>query len=174
MQSLDTITTSRLVLRGLQLSDGPEMAAIRSDDEVNRYLNRQPCISQVEAEAFIRKIQMSVAAGDSYYWAICLNDKDKLIGTICLWNIDRDLPQAELGYELVPASQGRGIMFEAIEAIIAVAFEELNFSMIVAITQHQNARSVALLRKFGFVADEALRGEKQADKEEICFRLDKP
>ena len=149
------------------------MAAIRSDDEVNRYINRHPCLSLAEAEAFIHTIQVNVAVGKSYYWAICIKDEDKLIGTVCLWNLERELGQAELGYELTPAAQGRGFMSEAIGAVIAAAFSGLNFKMIVAITQHQNNRSVALLHKFGFVLDETLRAKKQAGEEEICLRLDK-
>ena len=173
MQLLDTIATSRLILRGLQLSDGPEMAVIRSDDEVNRYIDRDKCLSEAEAVAFIRTIESNVARGNSYYWAICPDGGDKLIGTICLWNLDRELGQAELGYELMPAWRGRGIMSEAMQAVIAAAFDELGFRMIVAITQHQNKRSVALLHKFGFVLDETLRDEKHAGKEEVCLRLDK-
>src|SRR5580704_10374149 len=123
--------TQRLLLRGLELTDGGQMAAIRSDDKVNEYINRPPCLSVAEAEAFIKKIQAGVANNGWYYWAISLKDEHPLIGTICLWNIDQENSTVELGYELLPANQGRGLMSEAVEKVIDFAFAELKFRKIV-------------------------------------------
>lgn len=171
LNQIDEIRTERLVLRGLQLSDGEQMAAIRSDDEVNKYINRQRCLSIAEAEAFIRKIQDGVANRNWYYWAICLKDNGKLIGTICLWNVDADIAQVELGYELLPAFQRKGIMSEAMEQIISLAFGQLNFKTIVAITINDNARSVALLKKFGFSIAGGIPAQDDLNEDEICFSL---
>jgi ribosomal-protein-alanine N-acetyltransferase len=168
---LHTFTTQRLVLRSLELADGSEMAAIRSDDSVNEYLDRPPCLSLPEAEAFIRKIQASVANNESYYWAIALKDEHRLIGTVCLWNINRENSTVELGYELFPSRQRQGLMSEAIEKVIAFAFGGLKFKKMVAITQKLNSRSVRLLEKFGFVKDDSLVNEAGESTGEIGFSL---
>jgi ribosomal-protein-alanine N-acetyltransferase len=168
----DVIVTERLVLRGLQMSDGSQMAAIRSDSEVNRYINRSSCLSLAEAEAFIRKIQGSVAGGESYYWAICFKDEGKLLGTICLWNVEADIGQVELGYELLPAFQRKGIMTEAMERIISLAFGQLNFKRIIAITNTENARSIALLERFDFLISRDYTPELELSEGEACFSLD--
>ena len=146
-----TLDTQRLRLREPELTDGEQMAAIRSDAEVNKYLERQPCLSIAEAEAFILKIQTGVKNDGWFYWAICLKDENKLVGTICLWNVDKENAQVELGYELLPAFQGKGIMTEALEKIINLAFGALQFERIVANTNRYNSKSVGLLKKFNFV-----------------------
>jgi len=165
------IKTGRLILRGLELSDNEQMAAIRSNPEVNKYINRQACLNIAEAEAFIRKIQSGVANSGWYYWAICLAIDNKLIGTICLWNIDVKNAEADLGYELLPNSQGKGIMSEALEKVIDFAFRELKFKKIIAITNQFNSRSVNLLEKFGFVIDNSFVNEIGESPDDICFQL---
>jgi ribosomal-protein-alanine N-acetyltransferase len=166
-----SLITQRLFLRGLELTDSPQIAAIRSDDTVNRYLDRPACISLAEAEVFIRKIRASVADNQSYYWAIDLKGEHGLVGTICLWNIDRDNSTIELGYELLPAHQGRGLMFEAIEKVIGFAFDELKFKKIVAVTHQFNNKSVRLLEKFGFATAESIADDARESADEICFEL---
>ncbi len=146
-----TLDTQRLRLRAPELTDGEQMAAIRSDAEVNKYLKRQPCLSIAEAEAFILKIQTGLKNNGWFYWALCFKEENKLIGTICLWNVDKEDAQVEVGYELLPAFQGKGIMTEALEKVIGFAFNELRFKKIVAITNRYNRKSLNLLEKSGFI-----------------------
>ena len=166
-----TFTSQRLVLRSLELHDSSEMAAIRSDDSVNEYLDRPACVSAAEAEAFIRKIQASVANNESYYWAISLKQAHRLIGTVCLWNIDRENSTVDLGYELFPSHKGQGLMSEAVEKVIDFAFGELKFKKVVAITHQFNSKSVRLLEKFGFERDESFGNEVGESTDEICLVL---
>lgn len=150
INTIPVITTDRLILRELSFDDGIQMAAIRSDPEVNRYINRQPCLSVAEAELFIKKIMNSVAENTSFYRAVCLKEDNKLIGTVCLWNISSDYTEADLGYELMPGMQGKGIMTEAVKCVIKVGFELLAFKRIIAVTAAPNQKSIALLTRLGF------------------------
>jgi ribosomal-protein-alanine N-acetyltransferase len=165
------LSTQHLFLRGLELTDAVQVAAIRSDDAVNRYLDRPACISLAEAEAFVKKICASVGNSQSYYWGIQPKDEARLVGTICLWNIDRENSTIELGYELLPAYQGSGLMFEATEKVIAFALGELKFEKVVAVTHRLNNRSIRLLEKFGFVKDKCVTGDAAESADEICFEL---
>jgi len=171
LHAFKELSTGRLVLRALAVTDNAQMAAIRSDDEVNKYISRQPCLSLAEAEAFIRKIQQAVIDDGWFYWAICLEGDDRLIGTVCLWNIDAEKAQAELGYELFPAFQGKGIMTESLEKVISFAFNELRFKRMVAITDRHNVRSLRLLEKFGFVRDTDYLGEAGLLEDELILAL---
>lgn len=163
--SIGYMMSERLILRPPIPEDNWQMAAIRSDAEVNRYINRDGYLGLPEAEAFIKKIIHGIANDGWLYWAICLKEDDKLIGTICLWNIDRKTRQAELGYELLPAMQGKGIMSEAMVQVMRVAFEELDFKKIIAVTNRLNRKSVALLERFGFSeADSAVSHDLEPDE----------
>jgi ribosomal-protein-alanine N-acetyltransferase len=144
------ITTERLILRSLTIEDAPEIMVIRSDDRVNKYLDRPKASSIEDAKAFIRKIQ---AADESFYWAISLKDNNTLIGAVCLWNIDTEKNSGEIGYELHPDHQGKGIMQEALTAVIKYGFEIAGFNVITASSSPDNEKSIQLLERNNFVKD---------------------
>lgn len=143
------LTSGRLLLRQLVLEDAGEIVKLRSDEQVNKYLDRPETTNYNEAVEFIKKIEAG-SNNKSPYWAISLKDAPKLIGTICLWNVNPQDASIEIGYELHPDYQRKGIMQEALTAVIAYAFETLNYQTIVAFTHEANQLSIALLERSNF------------------------
>lgn len=145
------LSTARLRLRQLEATDVTAVFALRSDDSVNRFLERKKPTGVEEALAFIEKINKSIAENQSLYWSITLKEDPALIGTICLWNYSPDRMTAELGYELSPEHQGKGLMQEALQAVIRYAFENAGFTTLEAYTHNDNLASTRLLLKQGFI-----------------------
>lgn len=143
---LPVLPTERLLLRPLEARDAPAILALRSDERVNRYLDRPPMQEIEAAAAFIAGIN----AGGGPYWAVCLREAPELAGTVCLWNFSEDKKTAELGYELRPAFQGKGIMHEAVAAVVQFGFQTLDLHRITAVTHGQNEPSKRVLEKHGF------------------------
>ena len=141
----------RLSLRRLELEDDHEILFLRSDERVLQYLSIPKSNTLEDARAFIEKIQASIAADESVYWAISSRENNKLIGTICLWNIVPKEKKAEIGYVLHPDWQGRGLMQEAVQAVLAYSFETLHLHLVEAYLHRDNKSSVALLKRTGFV-----------------------
>ena len=112
------LKTERLILRQLVSSDDNEIFALRSNENINKYLDRKPSKSINDARAFIQTINKNIQRNDSIYWGITLNGTDKLIGTICLFDFSDDNLKAEIGYEILPDFQGKGMMQEAISKVI--------------------------------------------------------
>jgi [ribosomal protein S5]-alanine N-acetyltransferase len=164
-----TLITDRLLLRKLETNDTPEIFNLRSDDRVNEYLDRPKAASLTAAKAFIEMITTMIDQNKSFYWAISLKESHKLIGTICLWNIDTGNLTIETGYEMMPAHQGKGLMQEALLAVIDFAFKTLRFKTIVACPIAANERSVKLLERNGFITD----GVKAAGGE-LVYSLKSP
>jgi len=108
------IKTRNLILRRLIQQDGKAIFILRIDKEVNRFIRRDIMNSETEALTFIEKIWSNADRGPDVFWGICLNTQPDLIGSVCLWNFSEDRKQAELGYELLPVFQGRGLMSEAV------------------------------------------------------------
>jgi len=144
-----TLTTKRLVLRELKLSDADNLFMLRSDKRVNIYLDRPETTTITQAVKFINNI----IKAESFYWAIASKEDDKLIGTICYWNIDKENATAEIGYELHPMLQGQGIMHEALQVIIAFGFEKLKLQSIEAHVHAENNSSLKVLEKNNFKRD---------------------
>jgi [ribosomal protein S5]-alanine N-acetyltransferase len=147
------LATERLSFRQLAPEDENEIFKLRSDDRVNRFLTRNTCKTIEEAGAFINKINSGISKGDSIYWAVTLKNDNKLIGTICLWNIQPENYRAEMGYELNPDYWGKGIMKEAIPKVIEYGLETMKLHSIEADLHPGNSQSVTLLEKNGFVKE---------------------
>ena len=144
------LKTERLTLRQLVSSDATEIFAIRSDDNVNKYLNRNPSKSIDDAKTFIQTINENIQRNDSIYWAITFSGADKLIGTICLFDFSDDNFKAEIGYELLPGFQRKGIMQEATSKVIDFGRQRIGLNSIEAYTHFENQSSTRLLEKFNF------------------------
>ena len=175
--SFPVLKTTRLVLRKLVLADAADLLKLRSDDRVNQYLNRPKTISTDEAVAFINKIDAGIVNGQSYYWVISPDGKNRLIGTICLWNIDTGNSSVEVGYELHPGYQGKGFMQEALLKVIDFVFNVLLFKKITAYTHAANEKSIKLLEKNNFTRDLVLEHEFHAAEPaavEIVYSLSSP
>lgn len=140
------LKTKRVVLRQLINGDENEIFKLRSDNNVNKYLQRSACKSIDDAKSFIKNILKN----HSLYWAITLNNNNNLIGTICLFDFSEDNKKAEIGYELLPDFQGKGIMNEAMFKIIDYGFHNIGLNIIEAYTHPENLSSTKLLEKCNF------------------------
>ena len=152
------LKTERLTLRQLINSDADEIFALRSDDKVNKYLDRKPSKSIDDAKTFIQTIKENIQRKNSIYWAITLSGTDKLIGTICLFDFSDHNSKAEIGYELLPDFQGKGIMLEATLKVIAFGIQYLGLSSIEAYTHSENQSSTRLLEKTNFKKNSVDKG----------------
>src|SRR3982750_2182821 len=140
------LTTERLTLRQLAINDEQEIFTLRSDSEINKYLDRQISSTIDDARNFINKITQSGAL----YWAITLSGKNALIGTICLFDFSDENYKCEIGYELLTNFQGQGIMKEAVEKVIDYAFNTIKVKKIEAFMHRDNLSSINLLEKVSF------------------------
>ena len=165
--SFPILTTERLTLRQLVIADEQEIFTLRSDGEINKYLDRQVSNTIDDARNFINKI----TENNSLYWAITLSDKNILVGTICLFGFSDENYKCEIGYELLTNFQGKGIMKEAAEKVIDYAFNTIKVQKIEAFLHRDNQRSINLLEKFSF------RNSNEPDRtnpELICYNLTNP
>ena len=162
------LATERLTLRQLVINDEQEIFILRSDREINKYLDRQISNTIDDARDFINKINENINKNDSLYWAITLGDRNLFVGTICLFSFSDEDGKCEIGYELLTNFQGQGIMKEAVEKVIDYAFNTIKVQEIEAFFHRDNQRSIKLLEKFSF------RNSNEADKKNpdlLCYYL---
>lgn len=163
------LATSRLLLRQLTMDDAAAVLRLRSNKEVMQHINRPLAVTIADAERWISVIQENLNANGGITWCIALKeDPSQHIGTIGLWRIEKENHRAEIGYMLEPALQGKGIMYEALEAVVDYGFTILKLHSIEAQIDPLNLASAALLRKGGFVQEAHFRencmiGERFSD-----------
>lgn len=144
------LTTEKLTLRQLVINDEQEIFNLRSDSEINKYLDRQIANTIDDARNFINKVNENINKNDSLYWAITFSNKNILVGTICLFSFSDENDMCEIGYELLTKFQGQGIMKEAVEKVIGYAFNTIKVQKIKAFFHSDNQSSIKLLEKFSF------------------------
>lgn len=145
------IETDRLVLRRFEPADAPAMFANwASDDEVTKYLI-WPTHSDVSVtEQIVREWVGRYSEKDFYQWAIVLKENgSEPIGSISVvkWTEDGAVP--EIGYCMGRRWWHRGIMSEALGAVIDFLFERVGVERIVARHDVNNPHSGGVMHKCG-------------------------
>lgn len=165
------LETERLVLKSINENHAEDILKIRSNAEINKFLKRIPPQNNYDALSFILTIKQRVENKETIFWGISLKNQPELIGTICLWNFSEDRKTAEVGYELLPDYHWKGIMFEALKAVLNFGFDELYLNEILAFTNKFNENSKALLLKHQFTLEEGRVDE--GFPENLVFSLKK-
>jgi [ribosomal protein S5]-alanine N-acetyltransferase len=142
--------SARLTLCQMKVGDRKILFQLRTDDTVSRFILRDKPADEKQVVNFINRVNGDIGIGRSVYWAIRLKSDPKLIGTVCLWNFSENGKTAELGYEMFPEFQGRGLMSEAVNAVLNYGYDSCALEEFVAYTHRDNHRSKNLLGKFGF------------------------
>jgi ribosomal-protein-alanine N-acetyltransferase len=149
----NTIRTERLVLRPTDPADALAALDIYSDDATMEFWSNEPISTLAEAKLLIQEDVKWAASESTCNWAIALPDSNQYIGKISLFQISKQNRRAEVGYLLGRQHWGKGYMTEALTAVLPYAFDELKLHRIEVDTDPENAPSLALLNKFGFVRE---------------------
>src|SRR6266699_40606 len=150
MAVFTTFETPRLRLRHFRDADLALFMAYRNDPEVARYQGWKG-ISEPEARAFLQE-QKEIQPGVPGQWfqiAIELKETGRLVGDCALKIEEHDERQAEIGYTLSRAYQGRGIASEAVSCVLEYTFVTLGLHRVIAITDCKNACTGYLVHPFG-------------------------
>lgn len=126
---------------------------MRTDEAVNKYLDRPIPASMEDAQQFLKRLNDYIDNNESIAWVISLKDDPALLGSVCLWNISKETATGEIGFELHPRQQGKGIMTEAVSAALQYAFDVVQLRVVEGWVHLENLRSIKLMEKHHFKRD---------------------
>jgi len=156
--SCPRLETDRLVLRELRMEDADFLFNQWSDPCVTQFMcDQEPLQTREQADAFLRPFQTPEDNPFIKWWGIGRKPGGNLIGTCGFFRWDGQHHRAEIGYDLHPDTWGRGLMPEAIHALIRYGFSEMNLNRIEATVHDKNFRSQRVLGKLGFKQEGVLR-----------------
>ena len=165
------LETTRLLLRELNLDDTEAIFSLRTNKEVNTFIQRNIPKNLFETEIFINMISNMVADNKGIFWGFQSKQNNELIGTIGLRNFEVEDQYAEIGYELHPDCQQKGFMSEGLKEVVNFGFKNLYLNTIEAFTHKNNMSSIALLERHHFVLQPKKR-DKGFEHNRI-FKLEK-
>ena len=152
-----SLTTDRLHLREIVSEDAEALFSTLSDEEAMRFYGHAPHRTLDDSRELIRQIHARYVRKEAIRWGITLHESDRLIGSCGFHHFDSGFHRAETGYELNRAVWGKGIMLEAMIAILTYGFADLHLHRVEAIIDDLNERSKSLLRRLGFTYEGNLR-----------------
>jgi ribosomal-protein-alanine N-acetyltransferase len=151
------ITTGRLNLRAPAPSDAAPFRALLSIAEVTRFSNWPDAPSEAQTARFGRWMSKLHTSRRGCAWVIEDRRSRALVGAIRFNHFDRKWKVGEIGYESHPEFWGRGLMTEAVRAVIACGHQTFGLNRIEAWTLPGNDASDRVLQKAGFRYEGTLR-----------------
>lgn len=152
------LKTDRLLLRPFRTEDAQAMFDNwAKDPEVTRFLSWPAYESVDTAHTILADWTQQYNNPEFYQWAIVLKDLGQPIGSISVVNSDNRVDMAEIGYCIGKNWWGRGIMPEAMKAVMKYLFEEVGMQRIEAGHDPNNPASGAVIRKCGLKYEGTLR-----------------
>jgi ribosomal-protein-alanine N-acetyltransferase len=148
------LETERLILRQVCKGDTETVYRLYSNDAVMQYRGADQYRSILEAENLIRHFEQLFVQNAGLRWGLAFRgQEEELIGTAGINKIDWPHFRGEIGYELSPSLWNKGLMTEALKAITAYAFNQLNLHTLEANIAPANSASQRVLEKLGFVKE---------------------
>ena len=160
------LSTPRLTLRPFKPEDAPAMFINwASDSDVTRFLT-WPTHSSVEISQWVCNDWVTHYAEPDYYqWAIVYDGQP--IGSIAVVEHDDSIGKAHIGYCIGRAWWHRGIVSEALKAVIDFLFDEVGYDRIEARHDPRNPHSGDVMRKCGMKYEGTLR-QSDRNNQGIC------
>jgi RimJ/RimL family protein N-acetyltransferase len=145
------LTSARLVLRRFRPEDLEGFVAYRSDPEVARYQSWEAPYPHAKARAFLEELagMDPDTPGEWFQFAVALRRTGVLVGDCAAMVRADDRRQAEIGFSLARAQQGRGYGTEAVRRLLDYLLIERGKHRVVASCDARNTRSAALLERVG-------------------------
>ena len=145
-----TIETFRLILRRAIREDAePMFQNWASDPEVTKFLT-WPAHGSIAVSEMVIGSWLQEYEKDSYYqWMIELKEIGQPIGSISVVRQNDRVEEAEIGYCIGSQWWHRGIMTEALSAVIAYLFDEVGVNRIAARHDPNNPHSGGVMKKCG-------------------------
>lgn len=151
-----TIELDGARLRPLRVTDAAELYAYLRDPVVTE-LTSYPIASVPMVEAMIERSLSRWAAGELSRWGVALQRDDQLVGTCGFNEWSRVHRWAELAFDLAQAHWGKGLMGQAVAAVLQWTFRQEQVDRVQAFVRVDNRRSERLLERSGFVREGCLR-----------------
>ena len=140
------IETERLILRPWKEEYAEDLYNYAKEPDVGPNAGWKPHDDVAESLKIIRTMFLP-----SDVFAVSLKENGKIIGSVGL-EPDKRRPgvrSSELGYALSKAYWGKGVMTEAVTAVLEFAFSVLKLDIVSVCTSPLNKRSQSIIKKSG-------------------------
>ncbi len=161
-----SIETDRLLLRRFTLGDAEAMYRNwASDPEVTEFLTWPPHADTSVTKEVLEQWVSSYRRKNYYQWAIVLKEHgNEPIGSISAVHMNDDIAMVHIGYCLGKAWWRRGIMSEALKAVMDFFFDEVGANRIESRHDPRNPHSGMVMKKCGMKYEGTMRSSDRNNR----------
>lgn len=163
-----TIETARLLLRrGVKEDAEPMFRNWASESEVTKFLT-WPTHERVEMTQQILELWINEYESPQFYqWFIVLKELGEPIGNITVVRSNDAIKEAEIGYCIGSRWWHKGIVSEALEAVMEYLFTEVGMNRLTARHDPNNPHSGGVMKKCGMQYEGTAR-EGDRNNQGVC------
>ncbi|MFH1569865.1 MAG: GNAT family protein [Gemmatimonadota bacterium] len=152
------LLTPRLLLRDLTPGDASDLYAVFGDSEVTRYYDLDPFTDVIQARDLVDRFILRYQRRIGIRWAICRREAPSRVLGTCGYNLwVQTSRRGLLGYDLARAHWRRGIMTEALSAVLRYGFGTMDLNRVEALVCVGHQASERLLARLGLRPEGILR-----------------
>jgi len=159
-----TLTTDRLILRGMTMADWEPYATMWQDPRVTTYIGGVPRTRDVAWPKFGQAVAMWTLIGYGN-WAVIEREGSTFLGVAGLSDFKRGIPELdccpEAGWAFAAESWGRGIATESVAAVVGWA-DAAGLAETGCLIDHANIASARVAERCGYVRFAELPGQRCA------------
>ena len=156
MELLEKIYTDRFYLKEVSADDIVNIHRGLSDFEVTRhyavhFATLEDTKEQMDWYADLKR------TGTGVWWCIYDKTTDQFLGAGGYNNLEKEHRKAEVGFWLLKEHWGKGILKEAMSAILNMGFYSLNLLRVEGFVDHENQKCKKALEKVNFTFEGTMR-----------------
>ncbi len=152
-----TIQTERLTLRQYNQEDLQPLQDILRDTEVMKYSGLDVNDFMKNAKAELEWFKQLNNSNNGIRWIITFKNDNTYLGDLGFMDIDQGNNRSEISYKLSRKQWNKGLITEALRAVISYGFNELGLNRITAQVHNCNGASQRVLMKLGFLMEGTMR-----------------
>jgi RimJ/RimL family protein N-acetyltransferase len=161
------VRTARLLLRPFTAGDIDDLFAYLRDPDVVRYLPWEVGDREAARAAIERRLGQTWLGDHSDHMVLAVEwpEAGHVVGEMMLRITSREHQQGEVGFVFAREFHGKGLGTEALEPVLALAFETFGLHRVFGRCDVRNPASAALMNKVGmrreahFLENELFKGE---------------
>lgn len=146
----DKYKLKRLYLEKLSINHLDDIHEYSTNNLFFKYFEYQSFKKKHETKKYIVSKLRDVKNKKSLWWSIKLKVNQKIIGTICIHDINLSRNTCTIGYGINPDYWGKGYFAETLKGILKVILKKNRFLRCQAVTSKKNLPSINGLKRCGF------------------------
>jgi RimJ/RimL family protein N-acetyltransferase len=147
------LETHRLRIRAVADFDLQDLMSVNGDPEVTKFLPYATWASIEDAVAWLNRMKALQTSGSGVQLVVQDKGSNLVVGTVLLFKLDDASSRVEIGYVLGRHNWGRGLMKEALSAVIGHCFAVAGLRRIEAEVNPDNIASNKLLLALRFALE---------------------